>query len=62
MSNTVKYMLLDLDKQLEWNNHIRTKLLTLNARLVMFSPLLSKSFSTILKTKIQTYKSLLKPI
>ncbi|KAE9524685.1 hypothetical protein AGLY_014735 [Aphis glycines] len=48
MSNTVKYMLLDLDKQLAWNNHIRTKLLILNARLVMFSPLLSKTLSVMI--------------
>ncbi|VVC35140.1 Zinc finger, CCHC-type,Reverse transcriptase domain [Cinara cedri] len=59
---TVKYLGLILDKRLTWQNHIRKKRLILNARSRSLKVLLSKNKFSSLKTKLQIYKSILKPI
>jgi len=61
-SNTVRYLGVNLDKRLTGSNHVRTKWLTFNARLRMLKPILSKNFSTSLRTKLQINKTLLKLI
>jgi len=59
---TVKYLGLTLDRRLTWAQHTRVKRLQLNLRLRMLKTLLVNNKHTNLKTKLQMYKSLIKPI
>jgi len=61
-SDTVKYLGLFFDKRLTWKKHLQTKRLTLNNRMRMLRPLLTRNKNSTLNTKLTIYKELLKPI
>lgn len=61
-SGTVRNLGLNLDKRLTWSNHIKTRKLTLNARMRMLRPILGISKFTYLRRKLKIYKSLLESI
>lgn len=60
--NTVKYLDLNLDKRLTWNNHIKSKRITLNFRAHTLKVLLIKNKFTKINIKLQIHKALLKSI
>jgi hypothetical protein len=61
-SDTVKYLRLYLDKKLNWAKHIHMTKLKLNQRLSILRSTLSKTSNLNLKSKINLYKLLIKPI
>jgi len=55
--DTIKYLGLNLDKGVTWQNNIRKKRLTLNARSRSLKVWLSKNKFSTLKTKLQRKRS-----
>lgn len=60
-SNTVRYLGLNLNKCLTWDNHIHIKRLALNVCLCRLCTLLLNNQHSNLKVKVLMYKTLLKP-
>jgi len=61
-SDTVKYLGLLFDKRLTWAKHIHNTKISLNRRLSLLRNILGKSSKLNLKTKLNLYNLLLKPI
>lgn len=62
MSNTVRYLGLNLDKCLTWNSHICNKRLALNARLCLLRTLFTNNQHSKLKVTVLMNKKLLKTL
>lgn len=61
-SDTVKYLGLYFDKKLNWAKHIHMTKLSLNRRLSILRSIMGKTSNLNLKSKINLYNLLLKPI
>lgn len=61
-SDTVKYLGLYFDKKLNWTKYIHMTKLSLNRRLSILRSILSKTSNLNIKSKINLYNLLLRPI